>query len=82
MTRGLTLEEQERRAYASGDPSAPLLAQALDGDDAPQDHVEWLELQQREAENRLADAESRLADAEKKISVARAALNGDRVVTP
>ena len=29
----LTLEEQERRAYASGDPIAPLLALAVDGDE-------------------------------------------------
>jgi hypothetical protein len=73
MIRGLTLEEQERRAYASGDPSAPLLALALHGSEELQDHVEWLELQQREAENRRADAESRLAQV---VAAVRAAVEG------
>ena len=82
MTRGLTLKEQERRAYASGDPSAPLLALALDGDEALADHVEMLEQMEQEQRDRRHGAEAKLRAAEKRIEAARAVLNGDRVVAP
>ena len=50
----MTLEEQERRAYASGDPSAPLLARAMDGDESMASDLqmmgEWLDAAQSECD--------------------------------
>ena len=63
MTRGLTLEEQERRAYASGDPSAPLLALALDGDEELAADLQMMEERCDAAERERDDAQNLLAQA-------------------
>lgn len=80
---GLTLQEQERRAYISGDVGrAALLALAIDGDDDVAREAQWAREQVNEAgreaellrddlvaaEDRIAALESQLTDLRDRIA--------------